>query len=146
MPCSAQTRASGVLFCFDSKQRSWKNETGMIRPGTRDTPGPGIPRDPGYPKTRGTPGPRVPRDPGYPGTYHNNFSRRVRKGGVRDWPLVLFPTFEYIDSLSSSGAEIGPESMHFRFDHRVLQQICVGSANLGLGRPEDRAGPPGSQL
>ena len=74
----------------------------------------GIPRDPGYPKTRGTPGPRVPRDPGHPGTYHNNFSRRVRRvGGVRDCPLVLFPTFENIDSLSFPGPEIGPESMHF---------------------------------
>ena len=74
------------------------------------------------------------------------FKASQKGGRVRDWPLVLFPTFEHTDNLSSPGPEIGPESMHVRFDHRILQQICVGSTDLGLGRPEDRAGPPESQL
>ena len=53
--------------------------------------------------------------------------------GVRDWPPVLFPTFDHTDSLSSPGPEIGLESMHVRFNHRVAQQICARSANPGPG-------------
>ena len=38
--------------------------------------------------------------------------------------------------------EIGLESMSFRFDHCVLQQICAGSPIPGPERPEDRASTP----
>ena len=72
--------------------------------------------------------------------FGDNFSRRVRKG-VRDPRLVPFLTFGRTDNLQCRDPEICQESMHVRFDHRVAQQICVGSTNLGPRRPGDRATP-----
>ena len=59
--------------------------------------------------------------------------------GGRDRALVLFTTFENTDCRDP---EIGLEPLRFRFDHRIQQQICAGSANPGPGRPEDRATNP----
>ncbi len=66
--------------------------------------------------------------------------------GVRDRPLAPFPMFERTPSLECRDPHIGLESMPFRFDHRIAQQICAGNANPGPGRPGDRATTPRSYL
>ena len=80
--------------------------------------------------------------------FGDNFSRRVRKEGfeIGHWylsPLVSAP-INCFPSLECQDPEIGLESMHFRFDHRVLKQLSAGSTNPGPERPGDRATTPSS--
>ncbi len=56
--------------------------------------------------------------------------------------MVRFTIFDHIDNLSSLAPEIGQDSMNFRFNHRVAQQICTGDTNLGPGRAGGRATTP----
>ncbi len=63
----------------------------------------------------------------------------MKEEGGRDRTLVFFSTFE---NTKCRDPETGLESMDFRFDHRVVQQICAGSTNPGPETPEDGASTP----